>query len=255
MADQALLLIHGAANGAWVWDAWRRHLGPLGWQVNVLDLRGHGRSLPIDFDSVTMEDYLSDVESVVPQMLASQGAHPVIGGWSMGGLVAMMYAAKHQETPALVLLAPSPPREVAGAASPDEVRKTPATAFGPELYGLYPDDLDKSRRPLADLDDGEARQVLANCVGAQESGLARRQRKRGIRVPPGSIRCPVLVVYGEKDTAISPSHSRQVALYLAGESIAVPDAGHWGIVCSDHTVSDLAPTLDAWLRRKVVDGR
>src|SRR5688500_16319178 len=68
MPAPSLLLIHGAANGAWVWDAWRRHLRELGWATNVLDLRGHGRSLPVDFSAVTMEDYLADVESVTAQI-------------------------------------------------------------------------------------------------------------------------------------------------------------------------------------------
>src|SRR3990170_2727197 len=120
MAYPSLLLIHGAATGAWVWDAWRRHLPPLGWQVNVLDLRGHGRSLPTDLSSVTLEDYVADVESVTRQIAAAQGGHPVIGGWGMGGLIAMIYAAGHQETPALLLFSPAPLLEVAGRASLDD---------------------------------------------------------------------------------------------------------------------------------------
>src|SRR3972149_261049 len=108
MASPPLLLIHGAANGAWVWDVWRRHLQPLGWEVNVLDLRGHGRSLPADLGSTTMEDYLSDVESVTPQIVAAQGQHPVIGGWGMGGLPAVMYAPPPPETAAPPPLPPQP---------------------------------------------------------------------------------------------------------------------------------------------------
>src|SRR5678815_3278104 len=94
MAYPSLLLVHGAANGAWVWDAWRAALKPLGWEVNVLDLRGHGRSMPTDMNEVTMELYLADLESVAGQIAAVQGKHPVVGGWSMGGLVSMMYAVK-----------------------------------------------------------------------------------------------------------------------------------------------------------------
>ena len=111
-----MLLIHGAANGAWVWQFWRRELRELGWDVNVLDLRGHGQSLPVDFSTVTMEDYVWDVESVMSQIKARQGKTPILAGWSMGGLVAMMYAAKHQDVPALVLFEPSAPVQVAGRA-------------------------------------------------------------------------------------------------------------------------------------------
>src|SRR6478672_10733535 len=112
MAYPSILLVHGAANGAWVWDAWRAALAPLGWQVNVLDLRGHGRSLPADMTEVTMEVYVNDLESVASQIAAAQGRHPIVGGWSMGGLVSMMYTAKTLGVPAQLLFAPSPSLEV-----------------------------------------------------------------------------------------------------------------------------------------------
>jgi pimeloyl-[acyl-carrier protein] methyl ester esterase len=248
MARPSLLLIHGAANGAWVWDVWRQALRDLGWVVNVIDLRGHGRSLPVDFTAVTMEDYLADVASVAGQIEAAERNHPVIGGWSMGGLLAQMYAAQHPETPALLLFSASPPQEVAGRAPPEEVRRTPSGPFGPELYGLFPHDLDASRRVLSDLSDEEALRVLANSAGAQESGMARRQRKRGISIPAGTIRAPTLVVFGEQDRQFPPEVNRKLAIYLGAEMLAVPDAGHWGIVCHADAVNAVAPRVDAWLR-------
>jgi pimeloyl-ACP methyl ester carboxylesterase len=248
MAPPSLLLVHGAANGAWVWDVWRRRLGELGRVVNVLDLRGHGRSLPIDFRLVTMEDYIADLGSVTSQIRQVEGRHPVLGGWSMGGLVALMYAAAHPETPALLLFAPSQPVEVAGRPSAEEVRRTPSGPFGPELYGLFPEDLEASRPALFDLDDEEARSVLEHSKGAQESGLARRQRKRGIKVAASDVRCPVLVVYGEKDT---PELNQRLAIYLGAETISVPEMGHWGIVYHDAAVLATAPLIDGWLRANV----
>jgi pimeloyl-ACP methyl ester carboxylesterase len=250
MTQPAVLFIHGAANGAWVWDAWRRELKGRGWQAIVLDLRGHGRSLPIDMSEVTMEDYVADVESVTGQVASATGAHPVIAGWSMGGLVAMMYAAKHQETPGLLLFSPSPPEEVAGKASLEEVRRTPNTPFGPELYGVYADDAEASRAALSDLTEAEAAAVLANSAGAVESGFARRQRKRGISIPPGSIRAPALLVHGEAETDKSPELNRRLALYLGAARIEASGVGHWGIVYSEKTVQDLAPEVAGWLERE-----
>jgi pimeloyl-ACP methyl ester carboxylesterase len=133
----------------------------------------------------------------------------------------------------------------------EEVRQIPLTAIGPDAYGLYPDDMEASREALFDLTEFEAKAVLANSAGAQESGLARRQRRRGISVLPGSIRCPVLVVYGEKETGNTPEQNRRLALYLAGESLAMPDAGHWGIVYSEQAVSEAAPRVAGWVAREV----
>jgi pimeloyl-ACP methyl ester carboxylesterase len=244
----SLLLIHGAANGAWVWDAWRRHLGALGWSVNVLDLRGHGQSLPTDMSAVTMQDYVADVESVASQIAAAQRRQPVIGGWSMGGLIAMMYAAEHAETPALLLFSPSPPLEVAGKASPEAVRATPSGPFGPELYGVYPADAAASAGALSDLTREEIERVLERSQGAVESGLARRQRKRGISVPAASLRCPVLVIYGEEDRQFPPEVNAKTAVYLDGDSLSVTGAGHWGIVYGERAVTEAAPAVDRWLR-------
>ena len=248
MAYPSLLLVHGAANGAWVWDAWRAALRPLGWEVNVLDLRGHGRSLPADMSEVTMEVYVNDLESVCGQIAAVQGKHPVVGGWSMGGLVAMMYAAKTPDVPGLLLFAPSPPLEVQGRTPAGELREYAVTPFGPEVYGVYVDDIEKSRVAMPDLTDEEIARVLERSAGATESGLARRQRKAGISVP--SLTAASMLIYGDQD---EPAMRRSIATYLGGDSMMLPGAGHWGIVYSERMVNMLAPGVDHWLRRTLED--
>jgi pimeloyl-ACP methyl ester carboxylesterase len=253
MALPSLLCVHGAASGAWVWDSWRKHLGALGWQVNVIDLRGHGRSLPVDLSEVTMEDYLSDLESVTPQIAAATGAHPVLFGWSMGGLVALMYAAKHEETPALVVFSPSAPLEVAGKASIEELRKMPSGTFGPEFLGIYPDDVEKSREMLTDLTEEEVKSLLANSRGQEESGFAMRERSRGISIAPGAIQCPVLVVYGEDEIDSMREQARQLSVYLAGETLTMRRVRHWGIVYHDAAVVEAAPGVDRWLTKSLRD--
>jgi pimeloyl-ACP methyl ester carboxylesterase len=247
VAYPSLLCIHGAATGAWVWDLWRQYLKPFGWRVNVLDLRGHGRSVPVDFSEVTLEDYVSDVESVTPQIAAAEGAQPVICGWDMGGLIAMMYAARHPETPALALFAPSLPIEVAGRMPLDELRRVPSTPVGPEHFGVFPDDFEASRTVLFDLTDEEAQRVLQSTAGAQESGFAQRQRGRGISIPAGAIGAPAAVVYGETEPDPAPELNRRLAEHIGAKGIGVAGAGHWGVVMSENAVAATAPQLDGWL--------
>jgi pimeloyl-ACP methyl ester carboxylesterase len=251
----SLLLVHGGITGAWIWDHWRAQLAALGWEVNVLDLRGHGRSLPADMATVTMDDYLWDVASVAGQIAAARGAYPVLGGWAMGGLLAMMQAAAEPRTPGLLLLAPSPPLEVAGRSDPAVVRETPSGAFGPEGYGLDAADPEEVRRVLHDLSDLEAGQVLDNVRGSTESGLARRQRRRGVSLSAGDVRCPSLVVYGEADRYFAPDLYRRLAIYLGADVMPVPGAGHWGIVCHASAVQATAPGVDIWLRKNLTSSR
>jgi pimeloyl-ACP methyl ester carboxylesterase len=173
----------------------------------------------------------------------------------MGGLVALMYSAKHQETPGLLLFSPSQPEEVAGRASLEEVRKTPNSPFGPALYGLHANDLEASRPALAGLTDEEAAAVLEKSAGAVESGFARRQRKRGISIAPGAVRCPVLLVHGELENEgdKTPELNRRLAVYLGAERIEAAGAAHWGLVYSDRTVKELAPQIVGWLEREVAE--
>jgi pimeloyl-ACP methyl ester carboxylesterase len=249
MPVPSLLLIHGAASGAWVWDTWRKHLRDLGWQVNVLDLRGHGRSMPTDLAAVTMEDYVADVASVTVQIEAAQGSHPILGGWSLGGMVAMMYATQHPELSALLLLEPNMPVEVAGRASMEYQRRFAGPVLYPESFGVFPGDAPRSREALFDLTQAELTSYLAASEGAEESGIAFRQNLRGISIPAGSVACPSLVVYGEVDSRRDVAEwSKRLAEHLGGESLSVPAAGHWGIVCSDRAVAHAAPAVDAWLR-------
>lgn len=244
-----LLCIHGAANAAWVWQFWRRHLGALGWQVHVIDLRGHGQSLPVDFSIVTMEDYAGDVDSVVAQMTAHYGVTPVLMGWSMGGLIAMMSAVRTPNIPALLLLEPSSPLEVAGRAEPEVIRSVPTAPIGPEYYGIYPDDFEKSRAVMPDLTEEEARLVLTNSAGAGESGFARRQRSRGISIPATMLPAPKLVIYGEAAVQTTPERTYKLAAYLTAQTLNAGAASHWGLVMSENTVQALAPRVDAWLRQ------
>jgi pimeloyl-ACP methyl ester carboxylesterase len=215
----------------------------------VLDLRGHGRSLRVDLSMTTMEDYLADLESVTGQIERARGTHPVVGGWSMGGLIAQMYAVRHPNTPALLLLSPSAPVEVVGKASIEAIRSIAEGIFGPEQLGLSTSDFKAARGFLGDLTDDEVREVMANSAGAVESGMARRQRRRGISVPASEVLCPSLVLYGGEDVQVPPEQNLRLASSFGGDSIGVPGAGHWGIVCSDRFVAEAAPQVDDWLRR------
>ncbi len=83
----------------------------------------------------------------------------------------------------------------------------------------------------------------------EDSGLARRERKRGIPVA-ATLGCPALVIAGDADAAIPFASSEATANYFGAELLRVPDAGHWGVVLGD-VVPDLALRLDSWLRHRL----
>ena len=78
-----IVMIHGANEGAWVFDRFKAAFEELGWNCHAPDLIGHG--LNSDTKSaalvgVGMADYLNELES----FLKTLGPQPVLLGHSMG---------------------------------------------------------------------------------------------------------------------------------------------------------------------------
>src|SRR6266852_1177750 len=99
-----VILVHGAANSASVHRFWQQELDALGWRSRAIDLRGHGAGASVDLSSTSMRNYADDVAGWAEEL----SPKPIVIGWSMGGLVAMMVAAAGFAT-ACVTLAPSAP--------------------------------------------------------------------------------------------------------------------------------------------------
>lgn len=89
-AGRPMLLIHGLASNARMWDGVARELSARGHRVVAIDLRGHGRSTKPSngYDFATITD---DVRAVVEHM---GGDKPVVAGQSWGGNVVIELAAR-----------------------------------------------------------------------------------------------------------------------------------------------------------------
>lgn len=102
--NKHLVLIHGAWQGSWSWDAWRPELLRQGWQVHAVDLPGNGcdphdRTAPAE---VSLHLY---VEHVV-RLLRTLDGPAVVLGHSGGGITASQVAEAAPEcVAALVYLA------------------------------------------------------------------------------------------------------------------------------------------------------
>ena len=229
-ARPTLLLVHGAANSAAVWRYWRNELTSHGWTAHAVDLRGHG-SRPGDLGSTSMQDYAEDVVAA----LGEAGPAPVVVGWSMGGLVAMMAAAGGNAS-ACVCLAPSMP---ALQTDPTVPRRT--GVFGPEEYGIASRDL-SDQPQMPDLDREERAVALASL--ADDSRLARDERRAGVEIP--SLPCPLLIVTGTEDR--ERPRSAYDGLWLAADYIEAEGASHWGLVLNRRVLRVLVPRVMAWVQ-------
>lgn len=225
-----LLLVHGAANSSGVWTYWQQALADHGWSSYALDLRGHGASAPLDLSRTTMQDYVDDVQAVTRDLART----PIVVGWSMGGLLAIMAAAVGLGR-ACVALAPSTPAERRDSGAP----LRPGT-FGPEEYGITSHD--PRAQPTMDDLDLEERAVALASLGS-ESRLARDERKAGIVID--ALPCPLLVVTGEADH--DWPRSRYAGMRLVADWLEVAEASHWGLVLNRRALHTLVPSVLTWL--------
>src|SRR3989441_42694 len=199
---------------------------------DALDLRGHGDGAPADLAHTTMADYADDVRRAIDRL----GVAPVLVGWSMGGLVALM-AAAGGGVRACVGLAPSAP-----AATRDRGAPLRPGVFGPEAYGIVDRDPDRQDALMPDLDRDERLIALASL--GPESLLARDDRQAGIVL--GSLPCPLLIVVGTQDRQWP--RSRYADLPLTSDWLEA-DASHWGLVLSRRCLRELVPAVLAWVAR------
>ena len=228
-----VVLVHGAANSSGVWRFWQQTLAERGWSSHAVDLRGHGESEG-SVDGATMADYADDVTSVVEGLSAT----PVVVGWSMGGLVAMMVAARGGAR-ACVGLAPSTP-----AATRDETVEIRPGVFGAEEYGIT--SRDPGEQPtMPDLDIEERRVAIESL--SPESRTARDDRKAGIMI--ASLPCPLLVVTGSEDR--DWPRSAYDGMHLPADYLDVPGASHWGLVLNRRALPDVVARVAGWLDANV----
>jgi pimeloyl-ACP methyl ester carboxylesterase len=225
-----VILVHGSVNAASVWTFWQPALADGGWASYAIDLRGHGRSAALDLSGTGMQDYAADVRALALQFKRP----PVIIGWSMGGLVAMMVAADGVAS-ACVALAPSSP---ARHLNTEMILRT--GEFGPEEYGIQ-DRNPKHQRAMPDL-DREERVIALNSLG-KESRLARDERQAGVVIE--SIGCPCLIVTGSADTQWPCE--RYQDLWLKANYLSVEGASHWGLVLNRRALESMVPAVLRWL--------
>ena len=188
-ARPQVLLIHGAANSASAWKFFQKALARTGWSNHAIDLRGHGKSGG-SVDGATMADYVEDVTKVA-ETLPNK---PVVMGWSMGGLVALKFAAEGRAR-ACVALSPTPPTR-----ERNESVRIRGGVYGSEVYGIKT--LDPAKQPaMPDLDEEERGVALGSL--SQESRRARDERKAGVVIE--SMPCPLLVIAGSDDRVFPKS--------------------------------------------------
>ena len=214
-AGPALLFIAGAYHGAWCYAGWLRACSDSGIACAALDYRGHGSLAGLGLAPDTgVEAYADDVVAAAQ----SFGAAPVLVGHSLGGLVAMA-AAMRTPLAGLVLVAPSPPGNLAGAralAEVDEAQLRPVPARAEVL-----------ERFLGGYDGAHVDACIARLCPESPRALNQRYRLT-VAIDAARITALALVIEagldcGERHPA---GQDRAIADFLGGEFAHLVGAPH-----------------------------
>jgi pimeloyl-ACP methyl ester carboxylesterase len=245
-----IVMLHGANEGAWCFDAFRPIFESRGWTCHVPDLIGHGaraKDASKTLVGVGVDDYRAELEA----FLATIPPRPVLLGHSMGGILAELLAAKGLAR-ALVLVAPAPR---AGILPQTEAEKK----LGRDLMGLgafwntvINPDFDLARiLTLNRVPEGEQRAVFDKF--GPESGRAFFElffwmfdRTGATVVETGSVTCPVLCLAGADDNLVSVASVRATADGYPGASFLKLD-GHGHMLVLEPGADKIAQQIADWI--------
>jgi len=214
-----LVLVHGLGARGEDWAKMMPVLAAHGFHVYAPDLLGYGRSEKpnVDYSITTEEDV------IVKYMQAMHLAHADVGGWSMGGWIAMKLALDHPELVERLAVYDS-----AGIYFP--------ASFGPDLFvpvdaaGL--DTLMKALTPHPRaMPDFAQRAVLrklaANGWVVNRSMNAMTSGRELLDFRLHGLKQPTLVVWGSRDDLIPLSVGQRIHDLIPGSSLlVVQGCGH-----------------------------
>ncbi|GAA4610357.1 hypothetical protein GCM10023195_42440 [Actinoallomurus liliacearum] len=232
-----LLLLHGAGANLVSMAAFARELSAR-FRVVTVDLRGHGRSEDGPWEWAAV---LDDLEAVAGELSLGE---PAVVGWSLGGMLAALWAERHPACPLAVSFDGTPP-----PARPDQLDGLDPARGQAELHRLRAafDGMSAMyARPLApeEVEAAVERQrAMARQVGAPEEAvvegfrrnLVTRDGRMWLRPSPDvlgglrtamdaldvipvyrDVRCPLLVAVATEDLPEQKPFQELYAAYRRG---------------------------------------
>ena len=221
---ETLVLLHGFAGTGRGWDGVVGELGRERYTALAPDLRGHGSqggARPVSFEAITAD------------VLAGGPSRFALGGYSMGGRIALGVAlAAPERISRLVLVATTAgiaddgergARRAADERLAQEIETGDITAFADRWLAqpLFADDGEETQRlARADIERNEPAGLAAALRGVGTGAMAPLWSRLG------ELTMPVLVLAGERDAKFTAIGGQLVAAIPGAELELIAGAGH-----------------------------
>jgi len=258
-SGRPLLLIHGIVGAA---ENWRRNIPALAEHATVyaLDLVGMGKSERVPGLSAGLEE---TARRVLATMDALRIARADVAAVSHGGAVAMTMAAIAPErVRSLILLAPANPYSTAadwlvrlyssrlGAAVAPIAPRLPRWVHQIALARMFGD---RGRIPEGCLEPyRDALRVpgtMRHVMGIVRLWFADMEKLRGML--PRVAKTSTLLLWGDKDCAVSVESGRRLKQELGAELVVFPGGGH---LVYEEFADEVNRVMVDWLGRSVGGG-
>jgi pimeloyl-ACP methyl ester carboxylesterase len=189
--------------GAWIWERDQALFAAAGYDSWAIDLPGHGKFAD---ENPTFAEVVEQVREAVNSL---EGPVVVVGH-SVGGLIAQRLASE-VDLEAIVLLCPTPPKEVPIIPTKYSVKSAlgalPALVMGKRI--TFPDSVYEGAG-LSALPSSERARILGKIM-SWPNRLTKELAFKRPSVQPSSI--PVLICFGGLDTIIPLRSSRLIGEY------------------------------------------
>jgi pimeloyl-ACP methyl ester carboxylesterase len=235
-AAPPIVCVHGYTSSADAFNALARHLQDR-YRILALDVRGHGESAWSPARAYRYADQASDLAGFVRELGLDKY---VLIGTSMGGIIAMTYAAEHAERLSGLVINDIGPEAEAGTQ-----RITQMVGSRPDEFTSLEDAMAyrAAVSPILAARSLEDQRELALGVLRREMGgkwrwkmdpaYIRQRVEHGPPVRPPlwpvlqALGCPTLVVWGtDSDVLFKAQAQRMVDVLPRGELVRVPGIGH-----------------------------
>lgn len=234
------VFIHGMWGTPGVWRNWRPAFEARGWRTEAPALRHHdpawtdAASHDPGIGVLSLLDYAADLEAFVATRSRSPTDKPVLVGHSMGGLLALMLAARGVAR-AAVLLTPAPPAGVSALRFSNLLaflrietrwgwwRKPHRATRAEALWHTFnTTDPAEGAREHAGFVPDSGRALL-------EIGLPFLDRRHAATVDPRRVTVPLLFVGCARDRLTPPGVVRRTARRFGhvADHREYPGQGHW----------------------------
>jgi carboxylesterase len=237
-AEKACLIIHGFTGIAGEVRGLGESLAMQGIRALGIALAGHSGD-PDDLARSTRKDWIASTEAGLAEL--AHHKEVFVAGLSMGGVLALMLAARHPERIAGVIAMSTPTRFarswMVGLARPFLKWFYPYKPFdlrNPKIQKIYLNSLNwQIENPSIDFSDpqvvAEIKQIRLSIAALHE--LARLLEAS--RATLTQVQCPLLVIQSKRDKTVNPASANELMKLAAN---AQPSTLRW-LEESDHVIT------------------